>query len=366
MIDVRPGTRCEVPGTRDDRAGFAPLAFDAFERAARAAGGAVEQVLLSGPDRIRLRFAGPAMVPVIAPALSHLFVDDPADAAALTIAIWDSASTGVAMPSPPWGLDGYVDRGEVRHGEGRELRVAFHTEGSILNLYERPSHRAMYWTRDAAGVPYYERGSPCRSILGWWSADRGRQLTHAAAVGRPDGCVLLAGRGGSGKSNTALQCLSAGLSYLADDYCLITAGETPRAHALFGTGKVHGADLVRFPMLVPYVDNAQHLDVEKALFFFNRHLPDRLLRDAPIRAVVVPRVAGTGASRLERVTPVDALLALAPSTTAQLPHAGAEVMHTLTALVRAVPCYRLTIGSSGADTAALIAALLDGGGQLDG
>ena len=43
-----------------------------------------------------------------------------------------------------------------------------------------------------------------RALFHWIMEDRGRALVHAAAVGRSDGGLLIVGRGGSGKSTTAL------------------------------------------------------------------------------------------------------------------------------------------------------------------
>src|SRR2546423_14492220 len=81
-----------------------PLAYfnkvtDAF-RAAQAAAGTIERCYTIGGRLIRLSFAGPALIPHFAPALGHLAAA-PANSLDLTICLWDSESTGVAIPTPP-------------------------------------------------------------------------------------------------------------------------------------------------------------------------------------------------------------------------------------------------------------------------
>ena len=74
-------------------------------------------------------------------------------------------------------------------------------------------------------------------------------------------------------------------------------------------------------------------------------MPDRLLLEADLQAIVIPRRTtspGAGVSPAPRGA---ALAALAPSTILQLPAAGAETLERLTELVRNVPTYFLDVGS---------------------
>src|SRR3990172_5231691 len=62
---------------------------DAFDRAARAASEIVEHTYNLAGFCIRLRFAGPGLVPKMTPAFAHLAAASPA-APDLTICLWDS------------------------------------------------------------------------------------------------------------------------------------------------------------------------------------------------------------------------------------------------------------------------------------
>ena len=54
-----------------------------------------------GGRPVRLRFAGPALVDRVTPALAHRITDaDDATAPALDVTVWDTDSTGVAPPPP--------------------------------------------------------------------------------------------------------------------------------------------------------------------------------------------------------------------------------------------------------------------------
>src|SRR5947208_1898035 len=80
-----------------DRLAYFRMVHDGYRRAEQATGGALVRFYAVGGQTICLRFAGPALLPHLTPALAHLEVK-PADAPALTVCVWDSASTQTPMP----------------------------------------------------------------------------------------------------------------------------------------------------------------------------------------------------------------------------------------------------------------------------
>src|SRR4029077_4802081 len=100
-----------------------------------------------------------------------------------------------------------------------------------------------------------EIAEPIRAILSWFMREHNRQLIHAAAVGNSDGGVLLIGRSGAGKSNTALCCLASDLQYAADDFCAVSVGSEPHVYSLYCTGKTHEVDWTRHPFLAALAPN---------------------------------------------------------------------------------------------------------------
>jgi hypothetical protein len=321
---------------------------EAFERAADAAG-SVERFYNLGGCSIKLRFAGHALAERLTPALAHRAVER-GGGSDLEICLWDTASTGVELPPPSWGGDAYGAQGAIRGfndsryctnvwlGDERWHFAAF-------NMLDQQSGKALYWIPDAADFPFAERSAPLRMILNWWVGRRGGQVLHAGAVGRAQGGVLFAGKGGSGKSTTALACLWSELSYASDDYCLVDFGETPRAHSLYCSAKLCADSLQRLAGLTPYVSNRERPAGEKAVIFLDQPFGDKLIESFPIRAIVLPRVRNLPETTLTEVAGAAALTALAPSTIFQLPGNGAQAFRLLAGLVRRTPTYELALGA---------------------
>lgn len=337
-----------------------------FERAAQAVG-IVKFFYLIGGYTICLQFAGDGLVPYLTPALAHLVTSPVADPD-LTICIWDSASTSTQLPLLIGSLIELLEinwtshlgpRKEVKGYDGDRIRSNFHIGPNILSVLDRKQNLACYWIKDAENIPYWEKGSPLQMILNWWTTDHHKQYVHAGAVGTLDGGVLLAGKGGSGKSSTALACIDSPLVYASDDYCLLSMEPTPYVYSLYNTAKLKGQeDLERFPRLAPWVNNRDRLDSEKAMLFLNHHCPEKVVTGFPIKAVLVPQVTGKSDTHLRPTTAAMALKALAPSTMFQLAGSGKTAFQMMSSLVKQVPCYALELGTDVAQIPAVIANLL--------
>ncbi len=322
---------------------FFEACYTAFRHAEETAGGAVNRHYEIGGYPIQCRFAGPAMVAPFQSALEHLEVG-PDPAAELTICLWDSVSTRTPMPSPPWPPEDYAARGEVRGFIDERFHTVFDLGTGILSMLDTKRNVALYWIRDAREVPYYESAAPLRAILHRWMRKRGRQLVHAGAVGTSAGGVLLAGKGGSGKSTTALACVHAGFGYASDDYCLLATEPSPHAFSLYNSAKVDEEGVRRFPRLASAIVNTGRLDTEKALLYLARSSVVELKTDFPIRAVVLPRIAHAPETTLQETSHAEGLRELAASTIFQLPGAGGEDLKGIARFVRKVPCYVLHVG----------------------
>jgi hypothetical protein len=229
----------------------------------------------------------------------------------------------------------------------------------ILSVLDRQTDTAVCWVADADGLPYWEQGAPLRHVLHWWMQARGLQLAHAACIGTPKGGVLLVGRGGSGKSTTALASLRAGLRYVGDDYLLVETGPKVTAYSMYNSAKLHVEQMNRFPDLIDrpiaYAEHGQ----EKVLAFMHERYPDQTVDSLEVRGVLVPTVIGTGHTRLEQLSRAQALAALAPSTVMQLPGAGNGAMAIMGAVLRAVPCRRILLGPDLKEASDVIAAFIE-------
>jgi hypothetical protein len=296
---------------------------------------------------VELRFFGDALLPIITPALSHLRIESSSDLAVdLTVCLWDVDSTGVPLPHRPWGENDTLSRGDIRGFDDPVIRTAYTLGPNALSMLNTETNVAVFCTTSAAHIPTDYRGSPLLVILSWWTSAKGLQYVHAGAVGTANGGVLLVGKGGSGKSTSALSCLKSDLYYAADDYCLLDPrADRPYVHSIYNSAKLEAGHIKSFPHLLPLVSNPQDLGVAKAVIYLNDHHPEKLAPGFPIKAVLIPKVTGKRDTHLRRASHVEGLRALAPSTLFQLSGAGAKNLAVMAEFARRVPSYFLEAGT---------------------
>lgn len=324
------------PSTRE----FADRVSEASSAALDVAG-AIHHDYSIGGRTVRLSFAGPALVPALTPSLEHLRISD-SSAPELTVRIWDSESTGVAMPYVQMWND-CTDRGAVRCFEGSGISATRLQTSAVCSLVDGDS--AVYWAASVDDVPFWESGAPFRALLhAWWRNHHG-MLLHAGAVGTNGAGIMLIGKGGSGKSTTALACMTAGMQYISDDYCLVTQEPGLSVHSVYCSAKLRGQDGDRFPALAPLLSNASELGEEKAICFLASSDDFHLAKSLDLRAVLMPRVTGLRETRLTPASPIEALRSLAPSAIFQLPEAGPLEFTRIGQIVRQIPCFWLDCGT---------------------
>lgn len=332
----------DAPESSDPVAYF-DATYELAQSAAHAAGGFIDRTYRIAGLPVRLRFAGPALLSPLTQAFQHLDVTQ--DTPLLTIHIWDTASTGKKMLAPDWEGDDFLARGVIQGYNDDRIHTAFQHGSGAVNMLDAQRDLAVFWVPSADELPYWEKGSPLRSILHWWLGRQQRQLVHGAAVGNSHGAVLIGGKGGSGKSTTALACLESDLLYLGDDYTVLGVDPSPTVYSLYSSAKINADNVSRLPHLGEKISNPDRLDSEKALLFVQEHYPTKTVSELPIRAILLPRVTGLRETTLKRSSTAHALAALAPSTIFQLPRAGAEAFKFLAAIAKQVPCFTFEAGT---------------------
>ncbi|HEX9619135.1 MAG TPA: glycosyltransferase [Polyangiaceae bacterium] len=328
--------------TEAEQRAFFDAAHDCATRAVTTVGGIAHSYQV-WEKRLRLIFAGPRLVPHLTTALAHLAVSDSEQADA-TLIIWDSESTGVSMANPPCAKRDFTDRGDIWGFNSRRYRAAFHWIESSVNVFDREAARGAYWVESERLLPYWVKASPLRSLLHFWTELYGWHLIHGAAVGTSDGALLIAGKGGVGKSTTALVSLTRGLDYVADDYLIVRVDPEPAVHSLYSTAKLTAEQLARMPQLFPHVMNRNALDKEKAVVVLGARFADRLKLTLPLAALATPVIerrqdtvfVPADRARLQRETVF--------TTLEQLPYAGDHAHAFVDRLVARVPCYEIKLG----------------------
>jgi hypothetical protein len=342
-----------------------------FLNDAATAGGPVQQWYRIGGHDVCVRTIPEQDARRLRPALGHLAMPEaPASAAGLTISAW----SGATPSAPPvladllrrlrtdWRLE-CGPRGEVLELHSVGISAIYNAGPNVLTVVDFDQNRGWLLKLDDDAFPYWEVGSPFRFLLHEWFAARGLQYVHAAAVGTEKGGVLLVGKGGSGKSTTALLCAAAGMQYAGDDYCLIDPARA-WAHSLYNTGKLKGSeDYARLPGLKGLSTNPDSFErggADKAVYFLDEIWPDRIVAGMPLRAIVVPQITGQAATRLEPCSAFDALVAMLPSTVGQLPAATNEDCDRMVALAEKLPAYLLHLGTDTRGIPSALTTLLNG------
>jgi hypothetical protein len=307
----------------------------------------VEHHLRVGERNVRLRFAGPALIPLLLPSLSHLEVPDDPGHPELSIDLWDGG-TGVPPPPLPWEPGSVGSRGEVTGYNEDGFRTVFQVDPlgfRALTMFDSATLRVCFWVLAPEYVPWWERAAPLRIALHFGLSGPRRRLLHAGAVGVGGRGVLLAGPGGSGKSTTAVAAMLEGLDYAGDDYLLLDLEpEVPVAHSLYASAKLVPETGRLLPELRSTLTGSLARDGEKHVVDVRSLASGKIRTSLPVTAIVFPS-AGQ-ATELVEAAPADALRRLAPSTIFQLPYDGGASLAPLAELVRRVPAYVLGLGGS--------------------
>jgi hypothetical protein len=337
MSAAAPRARNSMPGDAlDDR--IASLSAEAaahtriFER----------DYTIAGLD-VRMRFAGEAMLARLAGSFEHLERPSSTSTPALTINIWDSASSDSEAPLVLGQQLEEDEAGPIYYYDQDGVRAI--SRWRTLSVFNAAAGEAWFWTPSPAEMLSWDWAAPLRAILHWWLGGHGIVQVHGGAIGTREGGALVVGRGGSGKSTTALACLEAGLCYAGDDFVGIETRPDPHVHSLYCTGKLESHHLDRFPGLLAAVANPERLGKEKAILYVQRSRPGAATPGFPLQAVLIPRIiAKDSETRLVPAPAPTALAALAPSTIFQLHPPQPGALTEMAALVRRIPSFWLDLG----------------------
>jgi len=343
-----PGSAPFERADGDDIALLFDMALDASLHAEKSAGETFQYDQLIGNRVIRMRFSGSALLAPVASAFRHL-VTEAQEKPDLTVHIWDSSSTGVVMPPPPWPKEAQTTGGEIPSFINDRFYTHFDAGVHQLSLIDFERRLAVLWVRNHTNIPYWEQSAPLKSILHIWMNRHGFEWIHGGAVGLPDGGALLVGISGAGKSNSALACLDSTLQYAGDDHCLVGFDTQPKVYSIYNSAKTHRADLEQFSFLRPLVTNIDDgPDARmwgKALCFLHQGFPDKLIPGFPLKVMLLPRVTGETDTHVRPASAAEGLRIVAPEVMMKWPSRAHASFLNLTKLFRALPCYYLDVGT---------------------
>lgn len=288
-----------------------------------------------GPYVIRLEFVSRSLVEKIERAFLHLEVASsfPPD---LTLCLWDAEETKLTYGS--WSqvvsFD-YLEQAVPPH------YFHYFPAAQAMSFIDLQEGKAHYIIRDAAQLPWWVSGSPLQAILHLFFRQKGIQLTHTAAIGTETSCLLLTGKGGSGKSTTTLSCLQEGLFSLGEDYCLLDPRHLT-CYSLYQSAKWKPATRKLVPGFDSYIANPEHADREKALAFYRDFFPHQMKKTAPIQAIVSLQIEERRQPLLRPYNPIAGLRDLMMSTLL-LPFYHTSTLRILSDLTHRLPHHQLLL-----------------------
>jgi hypothetical protein len=260
--------------------------------------------------------------------------------------VFDTASTGIAIPRPVWPDSAYQRSSEIAGLGGDRFLASFNIGTGIFDLLDTTEGTAVHWIADAADHPPFKATSPFRLLLYWWLRERGLQFLHGAAIGDENGGLLMPGKGGAGKSTSALACVVHGMRYAGDNYVVAGLHPQPTIFNLYQTATIAIENLRRrFPQLENIIGG--YTDVpgrDKAILHLADAYADQIAHDLPIRAIVIPKIADVAAPRFHRADERQVLTALVPSVVRQLTAVRQRDTDFMVELARNLPAFVVELG----------------------
>lgn len=307
--------------------------------------------------KVCLLFAGESMVGYITPALAHLKITE-TNSPDVTFCIWDSDSSDVEMPPPPCEWSCFTNRGDIWGFNSRRIKTAFHWGEFSVNVMDLETNTGIYWVQSAAKLPYWVLSSPLRTLFHWWMEKNNMQLLHAAAVGTKDGAVLLTGKGGIGKSTTAVSCLQQNMFYLADDYLIVKSEPEPIVYSLYSTAKLNSGEEAKFPFLSAYAKDTGNSKNEKTVFCLYPGFSEFIVKSMPLKAILMPQISDEEECRISAIPYWTIEGAMSFTTMSQLPNVGRHTHDIICNLCNKLPGYVLQLSKDPAKVPAVISQFL--------
>ena len=137
-----------------------------------------------------------------------------------------------------------------------------------------------------------------------------------------------------------------GFDYLGDDHNGLRLDENDVCwgYSYYNAARIGEGHLRHFPELAPHEVPPHSEWDEKSLVYMSRIIPERMVARTRIDAVVLPKIVGGAETRIRKVSRIESLLALAPSTLKIPLSPGIDGLMNLTEFIPRIACYRLELG----------------------
>lgn len=183
---------------------------------------------------------------------------------------------------------------------------------------------------------------PMPELFGIWAMDNSMLMLHSACVGVNGKGILLAARGGGGKSTLAVSCLIGGLDFAGDDYILVNR-----------EGPLKAMPLYRTVALNP--DMWKKLKPDMPVLRIDESRGGKLLLDASdhpfreelsVQAIIYPVIAGVEEPEVVPADPGPILAKLIHSTAQQLSFSrDPEPYRIMSQRLKGIPAFEIRLST---------------------
>ncbi len=200
----------------------------------------------------------------------------------------------------------------------------------------------------ARPMPINSQYMACRHVMvnafARWARSNDKLLLHAAAVGTRGKGVLVAGRGGSGKSTFAVSCLAEGLDFVSDDYALITASGPLRAMPLYSVVALRPDMYEKMKHIgEPLLEADGSYRGGKPQFQVAK---ERFSESLEIGALIMPRIDGNEEPSIRPVSPSKIMTQLIHSTITQIEsRKDTELIMKMAMRLSKLPIYEMSMST---------------------
>ena len=287
----------------------------------------------SGPYALRLNFASPALAQAFLPSFIRRDAGGPAD---LEMAFTSDAYHDLAglVPDPPDQFRLLADRDFYAVWQPGPLPVLF--------VLDRRRGRGLVWLASGEAPPWV-RSRPALSLIHAFGVDTPWMALHGGAVGLGERFVLLAGKGHSGKTTSALACAQAGWHYAGDDFVLAHS-RSGRIEPLYCSARLR-LDLVdSFRAFLDAGTVMSDVDGERRHELSLAALEGRV-RGGALAAIFLPRRRGASRPEFVPARRADAFAALMAATTIELPGWPNVTAEKIAAVIGLAPVFFVDTGT---------------------
>ena len=322
--------------------------------------GGKQRVFQFGHVRLTVRFIAGHAQDVVCPVIEHAEHPDDDEMPDAVVYVLVSDQTGLAAPPDHWPFPDETIQDHQRICWRPEDGLALSSDDGrgIWHLFDLASMTGLYWLNSVESLPYWEFGSPLRHFIHWACLKSDVAMIHGAVIGRDQRGIMLTGAGGSGKSTMTAAAISRGWQTTGDDFVLVSMPPKVTSFPIFDVMKLTGMAEDMFADQVAMATNRSRKKGEKALIPVSGAAGPNFVSRLPIDAVFSLRLTGAETSHIETLSKVDAVAALAPSTMNILRTAMPETLKHCSLLARALPTYKLLVGTNPLEGLSVLQAFL--------